>query len=326
MKRHIVRRVTLAGVVRAMKSMVFAASALIFVGGTAFADEPRPTTTGDSPEEVVQPEVEATPLPETPELPEPSAEESGSVWSRSRISIDAEMQIGLSSGNSGDPFSISPDLWWIPAGKLPSIGIIHSSTAITGFRGVMPGGSLCLGGDTCDALHTYHNVGLEARLPIGGAAKADTDLVAFGINGGAIVTAFDPQFSIDAKLGATLIYAHATGSYVPIYMMIEFAPNVLVALNHRDSSRDILNLPIKFSISRALGIETGVTAPLDGFGANYQVPVSAFLVYPLTDWLSAHVAFTLPAVTAGDEIMSTGWDNRVLTLGFSIEKGMGGGD
>jgi hypothetical protein len=339
MKRRFVRRVTLPGVgwgMNTTSSLLFAASTLILVGGTAFADDPAEPGADPAapaadpaapPEEVVQPEVEATPVPLTPALPEGGDYDYDDDDDRrggSRLSFDAEIQIGLSSGRSGDPFSISPDIWWIPEGKLPSIGLVHSSTAITGFRGVMPGGSLCLGGDTCDALHTYHNVGLEARMPIAGAAKADTDLVAFGINGGPVITAFDPELALDAKLGATLIYAHATGAYVPIYLMVELSPNVLVALTNRDSSRDRINVPIKFSIARALGIETGVTGPLDGFGASYQIPVSAFLVYPVTDWLQAHVAFTLPAVTAGDEIMTTGWDARVLTIGFSIEKGLGG--
>jgi hypothetical protein len=188
------------------------------------------------------------------------------------------------------------------------------------------GGSLCVSGATCDSLDVYHNVGLAVKLPLA-AKESSNQLHAFalGLHGAVIASSFSPTFGLDLELGAHAVYARASkGSFLPIRWLFELRPSVLISATDRDNKRDRIAVPLTISLERLFGLQTGVIAPIDGFGDGYQIPLSVFLNLPVTSWLNARAAFTLPALTAGDAIMATGWDARVLTLALTVEKSVGG--
>ena len=99
------------------------------------------------------------------------------------------------------------------------------------------------------------------------------------------------------------------------WAIFEFEPNALVALRDRDTVPDRLNIPFRLSAATLVGLETGITGPLDGFGDGWRVPLGAFGHVPVTDHLLAKLAFTFPAVAGGDAVALTGADDRVLTIG-----------
>ena len=81
------------------------------------------------------------------------------VW---LLDLTIQTEIGLNRGDAGNPVSVAPDLSILTRG-FPQVEIVHSSSAITGFHGLIPGTSFCVHGDLCDVYDAsvYHNAGLQ---------------------------------------------------------------------------------------------------------------------------------------------------------------------
>src|SRR5689334_13339692 len=92
----------------------------------------------------------STAAADEPVTPAPDAGATTSVGERvtvpsKRLYAHVEFGIALDSGHSGDPISISPDIYYGVNDKL-TLGLIHSFSGASGILGE-PGRSLCIAGD-----------------------------------------------------------------------------------------------------------------------------------------------------------------------------------
>jgi hypothetical protein len=229
----------------------------------------------------------------------------GITLGKGKVNIDVQAEIGLNDGNSGDPFSISPDITYGVSDKL-DLALIHSGMGTTGFVGAQTGASLCVSGDTCDAVDVYHNVGLEGRF----ALKNDGPF-GVGVNGGLFALNFDPDLLLAVKLGLF-------GRYTAGKIMLMFSPNIFIGVTERDlGNEEFLNIPVMaiFMATPQLGIglQTGIAGPLDGFGDAYNLPVSLGAHFMATPQIGIGAAFSLPAVVLGGET-DQATDFRTITI------------
>jgi hypothetical protein len=232
-------------------------------------------------------------------------------------------EIGLSKGDAGNPVSVAPDLSILTKG-FPQIEIVHSSSAITGFHGLIRGTSLCVSGDGCDAYEpsAYHNGGLQfsKALRSHGDGREVVNKTAFGVVVGLIANAIDP-FALALKVGVR-------GSYLTSDLIqLQIAPAVHLGLSQRDAQEDRVFVPVTMTVlastELAMQIETGITGPFDAFSDNLQVPVSLNLDITADSGVALIASFSLPAAVAGDAVAITGIDARVLTVGVRWSKFVG---
>ena len=84
-------------------------------------------------------------------------------------------------------------------------------------------------------------------------------------------------------------------------------------------NKEFLNLPLALLVPATarlqLGVQTGVAAPLDGFGEAYRVPVAVMGNYALGS-MTAGLALSFDRVAGGDSGMAApaALDTRSLTL------------
>jgi hypothetical protein len=237
--------------------------------------------------------------------------------------VTLSTEIGLDSGNAGEPVSIAPDIGVLTKG--PRIEIIHSSVALTGFHGLPRGTGLCVSGDLCDALEFYHTGGIELSYVLRSHARGDSladgiNHTAIAVHGGLIANTFDP-FALSLKLGVRAGYL--TNDYVHF----ELVPSVHVALTERDAQGDRIFVPFTTSIlpstDWSLQLETGIAGPLDGFEENVQVPLGLNITVRSNERVELLASYSFPAVLGGDAI-DAGFDARVLTVGLRWSKFLGG--
>ncbi len=231
------------------------------------------------------------------------------------INVDVNVEIGLNDGNSGDPVSISPDLWYGVTDKI-DVGIIHSTVGRTGFVGVQSGASLCVTGDfLCEALDIYHNIGIEGRM----ALKQDAKM-GLGAKGGLHVNNFDP-FAVGLKVGVF-------GNYTAGKIMIGFDPSIQIGLNERDSggNEDLLAIPVMAVFNASpkfgVGVQTGLLTPLEEMGDTFTVPLSVGAHFMATEQIGVGGAFTLPRLLDGNDAIGAA-DARTLSIWVNYR--MGGG-
>ncbi len=247
------------------------------------------------------------------------------VW---LLDLTIQTEIGLNRGDAGDPVSVAPDLSIVTRG-FPRVELVHSSSAITGFHGLIPGTSLCVSGDVCDGYDSsiYHNAGLQLSYTVRSHAidddpSAGLNRAAFSVTAGLIANNIDP-FTLAAKVGVR-------GSLVTTrFMQLQLLPNAhFVVTEQGESQPHRLFVPFTITVVPAekvtLQLETGIAAPFDDFEQNLVVPVGINLDITGNgvDFLAS---FTLPAAHGGDGIGLTGLDARVITVGLRWSKYLGGG-
>jgi hypothetical protein len=246
------------------------------------------------------------------------------VW---LLDFTVTTEIGLDRGDAGDPVSVAPDLSLITRG-FPRIEIVHSSAAITGFHGLLPGTSLCVYGDVCDVYESsvYHNGGLQLSYTLRSHAvdddpSAGLNRAAFSVTAGVIANNIDP-FTLAAKLGVR-------GSFLTSsFLQIQMLPSVhLVMTSQGERPPHRLFAPVTFTVVPAekmtLQLETGIAAPFDDFEQNLVIPVGLNLDVTTGNGVDFVASFTLPAAHGGDAVGLTGLDARVVTVGLRWSKYLG---
>lgn len=158
----------------------------------------------------------------------------------------------LSNGRLGQPVSLAPDIAHdvTPALRL---ALVHSRYGLTNMRTSAGGGTCLYGKLDCE---TYDNVGLEAHYTL------SPDVVAMA---GLHLLSID-DVDLGLKLGARL--SHGIGSRLTLYT----TPTVVIP------DRAYLPVGAKLRVlgPLALGVETGVTFPLDAPG-DFEVPLGGSL-------------------------------------------------
>jgi len=220
------------------------------------------------------------------------------------LSIMAHLDVNLSKDAAFKPVSIAPDIWYGATEKL-SVGLTHSALATSGFWGG-PGAGLCLTGEDNGCGNTLSNTGLQARYDLSSTMEG------LAFEGGFIMRDFDP-FVLGGKLG--VVMTKDIGS-----LQLAIAPNFQFGLTEREAfNKEVLNVPVSlmYGLNETVlvGGQTGISLPLSNTGDTWRLPVSLVGQALLSEKYYVFGAFTLPSIAGGD-LLPTGIDSRVLTLGF----------
>lgn len=220
-------------------------------------------------------------------------------------------EINVAKDAEREPMSIAPDLSYGITDNL-TFGIIHSASALTGFRG-SAGSGVCFTG-TAGGCRTMYTVGgIEALYNIGRGSAA------LALDAGIIWSAFEPSVHTDAKLGLKLKMSEGN-------VFAWFQPNVWLALDDRWDRvvphEHQLFLPISMWIKPiaplALGVGTGVKGPLKNFGDRLAIPVGPLVQYAFDKRLSVGASFVFGKILAGSDVMNPGLDARAVQIWMNL--------
>jgi hypothetical protein len=224
------------------------------------------------------------------------------VMPKSKLLVDAFVEINLSKGAAFKPVSISPDLWYGVTDDL-TLGLVHSGIGASGVIGGV-GDALCITGKSNGCETVYQGLGIDARYRLKGG---------FAVDGGLYVNDFDP-FMLGLKLG--IVGRHRFAPKVAL----EVQPNLYIGFTERDAgNKEALAIPVTL----ALGLAPKLTAyaqlafvtPFSNAGDLWLLAASIGARYRVSDHLDLGLAFSLPALAGGPD--GTGVDARSITLGVS---------
>ncbi len=304
-----------------LSKLLFAATALVAVPLTAFAegDEPAPAPDGggggDAP---AGGDGAAAPAP-APDAG--GGEMMGSftkeTWplavverpinvAKGMIEIRADVFVNLSKDAVAKPLAIAPDIYYGVSDKL-MVGLTHNL-------------GLCLTGTDSGCAKVYNDVGFEGVFSVKRDAKMD-----LAVAGGLELASLDPMLA-RLNVGARFKYrAGKIGIYVD--------PNLGLGLNKRTSdpvtglggNKEALSLPVKIGFQATpklfayvrtgiggLGIGPNAGAPLSHFGDLFVIPVGVGALFAVSNKIDVGGEFFLPAV-AGSSIASTDFRALILT-------------
>jgi hypothetical protein len=269
-----------------------------------------PTAAADR--RIEEPEIRADAVPTTPPAPPPQA---GVTLREGVIAAHLAIEMSLSNGGVLEPASVAPDLSYGVTDNL-QIGVIHSGSALTGFRG-SAGWGICLKGTqsmTELACHTRYTAGgVETLYNIGRGSAA------LALNAGLIWSAFEPTIHTDLKLGFKLKMSEGK-------MFAWISPNVWLALDDRYDRivkhEHLLFVPISVWIkpasSLALGVASGVKGPLENFGDRLSIPIGALVQYAFDSHVSVGASLVFGKILAGNDVMDPGVDARVVQVWLNL--------
>lgn len=223
-------------------------------------------------------------------------------------------ELGMSSDAFAQPASIAPDLAVGITDRF-TLGIIHSGSALSGFRG-SAGWGVCFTGTDAACRRTYTAGGVEALLSIArGSAALAADV-------GVIWSVFEPSVHTDLKLGFKLKMTEGN-------VFVWFQPNVWLALDDR-SDRDVphehqvflpISVWVKPTTKLALGVGTGVKGPVKNFDDRMAIPIGPLLQFTLDPRVSVGASFVFGKLFAGNDVMDPGLDARVLQIWLNLSSG-----
>ncbi|MBA3462957.1 MAG: hypothetical protein H0T46_23580 [Deltaproteobacteria bacterium] len=231
---------------------------------------------------------------------------------KGKLVVNGFIEINLSENAAFKPVSLTPDVWYGVNDKL-TLGLVHSSIAASGFVGGVAD-SLCITGLTRGCAKIYRNVGLKARYRL----KAP-----WTFDGGLLFPSVAQPTLVDIQAGAS-------GRWRFKKIVVEFQPNLVIAVNQRSSGSDVLqprsqrlNLPGTVGYTVALKIELnaqlGLSVPTSSAGDFYTVPFSVGGRYMYKPNISFGLMFALPALLAGGKLTS-GISTRTLILGVTYAR------
>lgn len=285
--------------------MVAAALLLVVALSDATAEPHRKTTTRRA---RTTPTSVATPVTLEPRAPAP-----GVTLARGAVLVQTTLEMSLAADTAGVPASLAPDLSVGVVDDL-TLSIVHSGSALTGFRGGAGAGFCFTGGAEGKCRTSYAGGGLEALYSL------TRGRVAAGANAGLLITAVDPTRT-DVKVGFKTKLTFAATS-------IAFNPSVWIALNDRHDPMlphdDQLFLPLgvsqKLTKQLSLGVGSGVRAPLAHVAKRYAIPVGVVAQVALNPQVTLGSSLVFGRVVGGTEVMNPdpGLDARVLQMWLSV--------
>jgi hypothetical protein len=200
--------------------------------------------------------------------------------------ITGDLTFGLDNNAAFKRIHLTPDFYYGIDKKL-TIGVSHHYFA-TPWNNTFTSRSLCIG-SACGNAYTNISPDVKYSLTSGDVAVA--------LQGGADVSSFDPAFTLGLRFGA-LIRVRAGDSF-----FIDMAPSLRLGLIGRNYSSDFLNLPIRvaYQVSKELApfLESGLTAPLDGFNRGLLIPLGLGANVALDRQFDLGAALRFPAFLNG---------------------------
>jgi hypothetical protein len=283
----------------------YAALALVLVTVSTASGERRRTAVRGRPAE--QPAVRAQTPPAPPTPPPVSMTLPAGVFAASLVT-----EVSVAANNAGSPSSFAPDLSFGVTDRL-TLALIHSGSAMTGFRG-SAGWGLCFSGPERACRSPYTAGGVEARVGItrGSAALA--------VDVGLLWTTVDPTVHTDLKLGFKLRMSEGN-----VFALL--TPSVWLALDdrfdrvipHEHQLWVPLSLWVKPIVPLALGIGTGVKGPLKDFANRMSIPLGAAAQYTWTKNVTIGTSFVFGKLLGGSEVMNPGIDARAIQLWINLQ-------
>jgi hypothetical protein len=154
---------------------------------------------------------------------------------------------------------------------------------------------------------TYSTGALLSKLDL--VHRANLDVAALG----GVIYNVDP-FRVGIGLGGEALVQAGV-------VAVHFKPTIYIGVNERDAmvgpNKEFVNLPLALLVPATkrlqLGVQSGVAAPLDGFGDAYRIPVAMMGNLALGAW-SAGLAFSFDRVAGGGMDAPGAFDTRSLTL------------
>lgn len=197
------------------------------------------------------------------------------------FSADVFLFANMSKEMAFKPFSLTPDLYYAVSDQL-QLGLRHTSPLgwqTPGSRGP----SLCLAGKENGCGDVYNNVAVEALWAL---LTGPTDLsarVSYWIS-----NLSDPMVS---QLGLGL----AGKLHLSDTLALRFDPTVMIGLQERDFQKDGIILPVELQLQLspiiALVVQAALSAPFDGFGDAYSVPVGIAALYNVNQMIDVGLRF-----------------------------------
>jgi hypothetical protein len=253
--------------------------------------------------------------------PAASANAESLVLPAKRLFLHAFVEVNLSEDSVFKPFSITPDVYYGVNEKITA-GLIHSSTAATGFIGDI-GNSLCLAGADNGCGDVYNGLGVDVRYQL----KA-TETYTLAANPALLVNSIDP-FQVALKVGVVGRYRPSPGSK----LAVDFAPNVQFGVTEREpdvemgegevvvatTNKEIVFAPVtaQYAVTPKLAgmVQTGLVLPLSETGDTYAIPFALGVNFAVNKQLTLDAAFALPVLAGGDAQLASGFDLRTFTIG-----------
>lgn len=228
-----------------------------------------------------------------------------------RVLSALTFETNMSKDSELAPSSVAPDIS-VGVNDAVTLSIIHSGSALTGFRGGA-GAGVCVTGPDDGCARKYAGGGLEAVFSHlrGTFALASTV---------ALIESSAPWRS-DLKLGLKL---RAGGR---AYVLS--APSVWVALDRRNDEvtphEDQLFVPIGLwfkatpSLSGAVG--TGLKGPLGDLGQRFAIPLGVVAQYALDPQWTVGASLVFGKVIGGDGVANTGFAARAVQVWVTLASG-----
>jgi hypothetical protein len=218
--------------------------------------------------------------------------------------------VSLSADATFEPVSIAPDVWYGVSPRI-TVGLVHSSRAMTGFLGGA-GDGLCLTGEEGGCAGVYDRVGVVGRLHVADRVlTVSGGPISLAVDGGLVVASFDPLLA-SAKLGVAARWQRGK-------LIAELSPNLWLGLTERDRGNgERLHLPltVSYALTRRIAVagQTGMLAPLEHFKREVIIGLSAGAQVMVTEQILVDVVFSLPR-WLDTNTETYGLDRRTLTVG-----------
>jgi hypothetical protein len=301
--------------VRLPSLLVGVCLSVVVVPAASAEDAPRQrhTTTRRTREKIAVRQKVAPPSVVAPVTIEPPAPPPGLTLVAGAVSVATTFEMSLSANSSMSPSSIAPDFSVGITNDL-TLSLVHSGSALTGFRGGAGAGFCFTGPDQGKCETSYSGGGAEALYSL---TRGNTAIAG---NAGFVLSSIKPTRK-DLKLGLKTKLTLGKTSVV-------FNPSIWYALDARDNRmaphEDQLFLPVsvwnKVTPQLSLGVGTGVRAPLKHFGAQYAVPVGGLVQVALNPRVAVGSSLVFGRVVGGSELMNPdpGLDARVVQIWLSV--------
>jgi len=201
------------------------------------------------------------------------------------VSIDGDLAVGLSSGATGKPINIVPNVYY---GATPTltVGLAHNpgSEIFQTF-----GRGLCLSGTSGNCAKVYNNISLDGLFSFSRSATMD-----LGAHAGLDFLQFSPDMLLSVRVGVK-------GKTLAGPLVIVFDPSVNIGATKRDAgNKEILQIPVRLGFMATPQLNVGASValvgfldpPVGGFGDSYTIPVGAGATFDVNSNISARGQFT----------------------------------
>lgn len=288
---------------RTVRFLVCSALGLALAGsGRAFAQDNPPAEGGTPPAAggEAAPAVAATPAA----APAAAGNPTDITLKQGGVSIDGDIAVGMSSGNTGKPIDIVPNIYY---GVTPvlSVGLAHNPGAEI-FQ--TSGSGLCLSGTSGGCAKVYNNVSLDGLFSFSRSATMD-----LGAHAGLDFLQFSPDMLLSIRVGVK-------GKTMAGPLVIVFDPSVNIGATKRDlGNKEVLQIPVRLGFMATPQLNVGASValvglldpPVGGFGDTYIVPIGLGATFDINANLAARAQFTFDNLAG----KGGGADFRTFSLG-----------